>query len=457
MKEFAKEKIVIIGGGAAGAKIAAKAKRECPQNEIELYTEEKFIAYSACGLPYFIEGIVDDIKKLIIRTPEDFLKQGIKVFLEHQAQKIYPERNEVLINSKIVKYDKLAICTGAVPIVLEAIKNRDIFGVYYLRKIQDAIKIKQEIKNAETAVIIGGGFIGLELLEGFVHNGIATTILEYGSKLMGVFDEEFSEDIKEYILNKDGQYVNLFFNDSVVEFFEDKTGKFYKLKTKSGKEIEADFCVIASGVVPNVELAANCGIELGVTGGIVVDDTLKTNIENIWAAGDCTQNKCIITNSPAYFSLGNIANKEGRVAAINMSHCEVKERFSGILGSAITKYFNYTLALVGINEHKAKKMAKKLNIEPIAVTVIKKDKAGYIPNSRNITIKIVADKKTGRLLGAQGVGEGDVARRINTMTSAIQSGLTVEDFLHLDLPYSPTNSSTIDILLIAMYELKKKM
>ena len=449
------KKIVIIGGGAAGPKTAAKAKRLNPENEIELYTDENMISYSACGLPYFIEGTVKNINQLIVRTPEDFEKQGVKIFLEHKAQKIIPEKKCVIINDKEVFYDELVICTGGLSNVPN-IKNINIDGVYYLKHIQDGIKIKEEMHKARRAIIIGAGYIGIELLEAFVQNGLSVVVIEGGSRMMRVLDSEFSDMVKNHILERNGEWIEMHFNEEADEFIADKNGKFAGLITKGGLKIEADFCVIASGIKPNVSLAKEAGVEIGKTGGIVTDSAMRTNLPNIWAAGDCTEERCMITKRPIYMALGTIANKEGRVAAINIStYPKECEKFKGILGSAITKYFDYTIALTGITHESAIKIAEKYDLQPICATVVKKDKAGYMPNSETITIKLVADKKTGKLLGAQGVGTGDVNKRINTITSALQSGMTVEDFLHIDLPYSPPYSPAIDILLTAAYRLNK--
>ncbi len=451
------KKIVIIGGGAAGPKTAAKAKRMNPNNEIELYTDEKLISYSACGLPYFIEGTVKNINQLIVRTPEEFEKQGVKIFLEHKAQKIIPDKKCVIINNKEVYYDELVICTGSKPFIPN-IKNVKMEGVYTLKHIEDGIKIKEEMHKSKHAIILGGGYIGIELLEAFVQNGLSVSLVEYGSRIMRVFDSEFSDMIKNHILERDGQWIEMHFLEEVQEFFADNSGRFKKLKTKSGLEIEADFCVIASGVVPNTQLAKDAKIATGITGGIIVDNTMKTNMEHIWAAGDCTEEKCMLTKRPIYIALGNIANKEGRVTGINVStEPENYEKFEGVLGSAITKYFDFTIALTGINYENAIKISDKFNLQPICTTVVKKDKAGYMPNSEKITLKVVADKKTGKILGAQGIGVGDVNKRINTVTSLIQSGLTIDDIFHLDLPYSPPYSPAIDILITAAYRLKSQM
>ena len=447
------KKIVIIGGGAAGPKTAAKAKRMNPQNEVELYTDENLISYSACGLPYFIEGTVKNINQLIIRTPEDFEKQGIKVFLEHKAQKILPDKKCVIINNKEIFYDELVICTGAQSIIPN-IKNVDMEGIYHLKKIQDGINIKEKMHKSKKVVLVGAGYIGIELIEAFVANGLEVVVLEHCTRMLKNFDSEFSDMIKNYILERDEKQVSFYFAQEVSEFISDEYGSFKKLKTKQGLEIEADFCVLAAGVKPNIELAKTAGIEIGEAGGIIVDSYMRTNIEHIFAAGDCTQERCYITKRPIYMALGTIANKEGRVAGINVTKCpDVCEKFQGILGSVITKYFDLTIAMTGLCHEVAIKHSQTQDIEPISTTVVKKDKAGYMPDNESITLKLVADKKTGKILGAQGVGTGDVNKRISTITSAIQSGLTVEELLHLDLPYSPPYSSTIDIILTAAYRL----
>ena len=452
------KKIVIIGGSAAGPKVAAKAKRMNPNNEVELYTEENLISYSACGLPYFIEGTVKNINQLIIRTPENFEQQGIKVFLEHKAQKILPDKKCVIINDKEVFYDELVLCTGAKSIVPKSIKNIDIEGVYTLRRLIDGIAIKEKMHKSRSVVVIGGGLIGIELIEAFVQNGLVVHVVESRSRILNVFDSEFSDVIKNHILERDDKWVNFYLNEEVVEFVSNESGAFKKLITKNGTEIEADFCILAVGVKPNVELALEAGVKIGSTGAIEVDSKMRTNIEHIWAAGDCTQERCYITRRPLYMPLGTIANKEGRVAAINLTGCPPTcENFDGILGSAITRYFNYTIAITGMTLESATRQAKEYNLDPISTIVVKRDKPGYMPNSGDITLKVVADKNTGKLLGAQAVGTGDVNKRISTITAAIQSRLTVDELIHMDLPYSPPYSSTIDVVLTAGYRLNALM
>lgn len=456
------KKIVIIGGCAAGPKTAAKTKRVNPENTVELYTMEDMISYSACGMPYYIKGSVPSSQNLIIRTPEDFKKQGIEVFLNHKCTKILPEEKAVIFNVsdtgevKKVSYDELVLCIGSKPYIPK-IKNVNLDNIFNLKVLSDGIKIKEKMENSKNAIILGGGYIAIELLEAFVKNGLSVTIVERNKEIMSQFDPEISKIIKDYILQRDSKQVHFICDDEILEFTGTK--EFEGAITRQGQILHGDFCVIASGVVPNVEIAREAGIEIGITGAIKTDNRMRTNIEHIWAAGDCTEETCLITKKPMYAALGTIANKQGRVVGINLNTDTngVYEAFDGILGSAVTSYFDFSMSITGLTETKAKIYAQNTNIEPIAAIVTKRDKAGYMPDSKSITIKLIADKRTGELLGAQAVGAGDADKRIYSITSALKANLTVNEFLHLDLTYSPAFSSTIDPLLTAAYKLKEEI
>lgn len=451
------KKIVIIGGCAAGPKTAAKAKRVNPEYKIELYTMENVVSYSACGMPYYIEGSVPSAENLIIRKPEEFEKHGINVFLNHKCTKILPEEKSVIFNTgketKKVNYDELVLCIGS-KAYTPKIKNVNLKNIFHLKILEDGIKIKEKMKQSKSVIILGGGYIAIELLEGFVKNGLNVTVIERSKEIMTQFDPEISAIIREHIVQKDGKQVYFIIEDEIVEFLGKRD--FEGVVTKNGRVLHADFCVIAAGVIPNVELAKEAGIEIGITGAIKTDNRMRTNIEHIWAAGDCTEETCLITKKPLYAALGTIANKQGRIVGINLNTDEngIYETFEGILGSAVTKYFNFSMSTTGLTETAAKKYAQHANIEPIAVMITKRDKAGYMPDSNDITIKVIADKRTGELLGAQAIGTGDADKRIYTITSALRANLTVNEFLHLDLTYSPAFSSTIDPLLTAAYKLK---
>lgn len=459
------KKIVIIGGCAAGPKTAAKTKRVNPDNTVELYTMENMISYSACGMPYYIKGAVPSYQNLIIRTPEDFKKQGIDVFLNHKCTQILPEEKSVIFNTfnkegiseiKKVQYDELVLCVGSRP-YSPKIKNINLDNIFHLKVLEDGIKIKEKMEKSKSAIILGGGYIAIEILEAFVKNGLQVTIVERNKEIMTQFDPEISVIIKDYITKRDSKQVDFIMDDEIIEFLGTK--EFEGAVTRNGKTLHADLCVIAAGVVPNTELAREAGIEIGITGAIKTDNRMRTNIPHIWAAGDCTEETCLITKKPMYAALGTIANKQGRVVGINLNTEEkgVYEAFDGILGSAVTSYFDFSMSTTGLTETKAKIYAKNANIEPISALVTKRDKAGYMPDSKSITVKLIADKRTGELLGAQAVGAGDADKRIYTVTSALKANLTVNEFLHLDLTYSPAFSSTIDPLLTAAYKLKEQI
>ena len=452
------KKIIVIGGGAAGAKAASKAKRLNPKNQVELYTKEKHIAYSMCGLPYYIEGLIDNINKLIIKTPKDFIENGIEVFTEHTLEEIYPEKNCVLINGNHIFYDELILATGARSFVPN-VENVGANNIFTLRSLEDGIRIKEATKKFKKAIIIGMGYIGIELLEAFTKNDLDVITIENNERAMaGSFDEDFSSILQNILIEKCSTKIETYYNQKIDKFLIDENNNFKGIKTLSGKELYADFCVLCTGVKPNVEIAKNAGIKLGTTGGIYVDTKMRTNINNIYAAGDCTEEYCIITRQAIYIGLGTFANKEGRVAAINAVLGNSEEIFDGVLRSAITKFYNYSLAKTGLTYKEALDYTSKINIEPIQATVTKKDKASYMPNANDLTIKLVADKRSGEILGAQGIGKtGNVAQRINTIATILKTRGTIDTLMHLDLPYAPPFSSSIDPVLTACYKLKELM
>lgn len=446
-------KIIIIGGVAAGAKTAAKTRRSLPDAEIHIYTKDNYVSYSACGMPYYIAGDFQDWEQLIIRKKEEFEKSGIHIHTKKQVTKILPDEKEILIldidsgNILTEKYDKLVISTGAEPFIPEFAKG--LKNIYPLRTLDDGIKLKEGMLKANHITIIGGGYIAVELVEGFVKNNKKVTLIERSQFVLSMLDEDISALVQEYILEHSEGLVKIINNDTVSNIKENDEK--LNILTEKGYGFETDIVVIASGVKPVVDIAKDAGIELGKTGAIKVNSRMETNIKDIYACGDCAEKINMISNTPVWIPLGSTANKEGRVCAINVSGGV--EDFEGVMGSAVLRYRDLNISRTGLTE----KDALKLGYEAISVIITKRDRAGYMPNAKNITLKLVADRRSHRLLGAQAIGCGDADKRVNTVSIGLLRGITVEELIDVDLTYAPPFSTSIDILISAAQILKSKM
>lgn len=448
-------KIVILGGVAAGAKAAAKARRTLPDATIDLYTDDTHISYSSCGLPYYIEGNFEDYRLLLVVSPEEFEKKNVHIHLRNRAVKIIPEAKQVLIQDLttqrafLVEYDKLIIAIGARP-VIPKIKNVNLPNIFTLRRIEDGIAIKEKTLKSTHATIVGGGYIGIELLEALVKQNLKVTLVEYSPYIMTTFDEDMSKLIQEQLNSINNGRFEILTSEIVTEFSGDIDGV-KSVKTGTGKEFNTDFVVLCTGATPNVEIAKDAGIDLGVTGAIKVNEKMETNIKDIYACGDCVEEHLVVSNTKIWLPLGSNANKEGRIAAINA--CGGDDKFFGVLGSSVTRCLNLTMAMTGLTEKKA----TVLGYTPVSVTVTKNDKVGYMPNVNNITLKLTADYNTGKLIGAQAIGAGDADKRINSLAAALLAGMTVSEFFNNDLTYAPPFSPTIDPLLNAAQILMNKV
>ena len=447
-------KIIIIGGVAAGAKVAAKSKRLLPDADIHIYTQDTHVSYSACGLPYYIEGNFEDWQKLIVRSKEEFEKNGINIHLRQRVTKILPVDKKIFIKNldteefSFVDYDKLVIATGSAPHI-EDFPKINLKNIYTLKTLEDGINIRETMHKVKNITIIGGGYISIELLEAFVKNDKKVSLIERSPFILSVFDEDISSLIQNYILEHSDNRVKIITDDVVSEFIGNE--KVSGILTSKGSGFETEMVIICAGVRPVVDIAQAAGIQLGTTGAIKVNSRMETSIPDIYACGDCAEKINIISNTPVWIPLGSTANKEGRVAAVNL--CGGSEDFEGILGSSVTRYLNLNISMSGLSE----KAAQKLGYDTVSVILTKRDKAGYMPEVNNITLKLTADRRSHRILGAQAIGSTDADKKVNTISVGLMNRITVENLLDVDLTYAPPFSTSEDILHSAARMLKSKL
>lgn len=450
-----KEKILVIGGVAAGTKAAAKIKRENPKAQVTVVTRDQHISYAGCGLPYYIGGVIEEEKELVVKTPEDFkLITDIDVFIKHEAIKVDSEAKKVQVmdlvegKEKTFEYDKLVLATGATPFV-PPIEGKDLQGVYGVRTVTDALAIRKLVDNGEVkkAVVVGGGFIGLEVAENLHDKKIQVSLVELVNHILPPFDEEIALYAQNY-MEEEG--VNIYTGEQVLSI-QGVDGKVQKVITNK-REIEADLVIMSVGVRPNTQLAVDMGVELGVTRAIKVNEYMETNIKDVYAVGDCAENVNLVTNQPAWYPMGSTANKMGRVAGINMAN-EEKDSLKGVLGTTIVKLFGLNAGKTGLSERDA----KKAGFEVETAVVPANDKAHYYPGYRQIITKLIVDKNTHKVLGAQVVGEGVVDKPIDIMATAITFGAKVEDLEKLDLAYAPPFSMAMSSTILAANVIRNKL
>lgn len=451
------ERLVVIGAVAAGTKAAAKAKRENPDLEVTVLERGEHISYAGCGLPYFVGGIIKEKKDLLVRSPEDFLKDyGIKILTHHEAYKILPEDKKVLARDlesgeeKAFSYDRLIIATGARP-VIPPVPGIDLKNVFTLRRPVDAFGMRDLLERAEAekrkikALVVGGGLIGLEVAENLALRGVSVTVVEMLDQILPGFDSEIAKIVENHIREKG---VEILTQEKVESFKGDNAGYVVKAYTDK-RTIDVDLVLWATGVKPDVTLAKEAGIALGPTGAIEVDENFETSVKDIYAVGDCAQTKNLLTGKPVFYPLGSTANKMGRVAGIR-----VARHSSGtgngrsplnVLGTGVAKIFDMAVARTGLSEQEA----RKNGFEVQTVLVPAHDRAHYYPGHKTIITKLVVDRPTRRLLGAQIIGEGVVDKPIDIITTALTFGATVDDLAAIDLAYAPPFSMALASTIVA--------
>ena len=433
-------KIIIIGAVAAGTSAAAKARRNDEQAEIKIFELDSDISYSACGLPYFIGGEIEERQELVPRDAVFFKsKYNIDIMTGHQVLRIDPtlkmlEVKELLTGKVYTEvYDKLVISTGANPIVppLDGIDKEHVFVLRNVKNA-DAIKACIAAKKPKNAVIIGSGFIGLEMAENLRKIGMAVSVIEMEDHLMKPLDKDVALYLKDVLITN-GVAVHL--NDSVQKL--EGGDSVQSVYLKSGRVIKADMVIVAAGIRPNVELAAKAGVTVGHSGAIKINTRMETNIKDIYACGDCAESYSQMTGKAIYRPLGSTANKMGRIAGDQITGGDLE--FRGILGTGIFKIFDWTVAQTGLSEREALEYGYEIAV----CHNIKADKPEYF-HGEEMLIKAIADKKTEKLLGIQIIGKAGVDKRIDVFATAITFGARVSDLFHLDLAYAPPFSTTKD-------------
>ena len=434
-------KIVIVGGVAGGATAAARIRRLDEQAEITVFERSGYISYANCGLPYYIGGVIEDENDLTLQTPESFWRRfRVKMCVHHEVTAINPEQKTVTVKKldsgevSTESYDKLLLSPGARPIKpnFDGIDSNKIFT---LRTVEDTLKIKKYVgeQNVQNAVVVGGGFIGIEVAENLRELGIAVTLVEAAEQLMAPFDEDMAAFIHAEV-RKNG--VNLMLGRFVEGFADTDDG--IDVKLKDAPMLHADMVVMAIGVSPETTLAKNAGLEMGIKGSIVVNDRMETSVPDIYAVGDAVQIKNFVTDADTLISLAGPANKQGRIAADNI--CGGNSHYTGGQGSSVIKIFDMTAAVTGINE----KTAKALGINSEKVILSPMSHAGYYPGGKVMTMKVIFEQDTYRLLGAQIVGFDGVDKRIDVLATAIRAGMKAYGLAELDLAYAPPYSSAKD-------------
>lgn len=434
-------KVVIVGGVAGGATAAARIRRLDENADIKIFEKSGYISYANCGLPYYIGGEISDREELTLQTPESFnARFRVDVKVRHEVVAINPDRKTVTVRNLSggevfeEKYDKLVLSMGAKPIRpnLPGIDDERIFTV---RNVEDTFRIKDYIDatKPERAVVIGGGFIGIEMAENLRRLGTEVTLVEAAPQLMAPFDGDMAAFIHAEVRAAGVKLVL----GGMVDGFENN-GKSLGVRLKDGVTISCDMAVLAIGVAPDTALAKDAGFELGIKGSIVVNERMETSVSDVYAVGDAVQIKNFVTGKPALISLAGPANKQARIAAYNI--CEKDSRYNGAQGSSVIKVFRLTAAATGINE----RTAKSEGIDADKVILSPMNHAGYYPGGKIMTMKVVFEKGTYRLLGAQIVGFDGVDKRIDVLATAIRAGMKVTDLTELDLAYAPPYSSAKD-------------
>lgn len=438
------ERVVVIGGVAAGMSAAAKARRMRRDMEIVVYERSGNVSYGSCGFPYVIKGEIPHVEEVIVRTPEEFAKSGITALVRHEVFAIDTEKQTVHVRDLTSgrefedHYDKLLLTTGGAA-ARPPIPGLGLPGIFTLRTVEDTVAIMNWIAELRPThgVIVGGGYIGIEMAEALTAHGIKLTLVEQLPQILPNLDAPFAHYVQEE-LTRQGVQVLL---EHPVSAFEG--AERVREVVAGGKRFPADIVIVSAGVKPNTALAVAAGIALGPTGAVAVDAQQRTSAPNVWAAGDVAEVHHLVTGKPAYIPLGSTANKQGRVAGTNLAGGTAS--FGGVVGTAVVKAFDVTAASTGLSEQRAR--AEGFAVETITATA--NSRAHYMPGHQPVHVALVIERGTKRILGGQMVGREGVAKRIDVIAAALHARWTIEDLAALDLSYAPPFAPVWDPILVA--------
>ncbi|MCL4401337.1 MAG: FAD-dependent oxidoreductase [Acidobacteria bacterium] len=431
-------RLVVIGGVAAGLSAAARARRIDKSLDIVVLEKGDTIAYGACGLPYFIEGRVRALDELILYTPERFERErNVTVRTGAQVTAIsHAQRHVALAGGERVHYDRLVIATGARP-DRAGIQGAELPHVFTVQTPSDAVRLKEflERQRPKRAAVIGAGYIGLELAEVLRTQGVgAITVFEASGDILGRRDRALTTAVCRHL---ERFHIELRTGARIAAIEPDRVDG-----------MPCDLVVLAAGFRPNVEIAAEAGVELGRSGAIRVTERMETNLTGVYAAGDCAETVHLVTGRPVFMPLGTTANKTGRIAGANAAGA--RERFPGVAGTSIVRVCGMALAFTGLSETQA----RKEGFDAVAARIEEKDKPRYF-YGRPVTVELVGDRRTRRLVGGMVAGTGEVAGRINVIAAAVTAKMRIDEFEHLDLAYAPPFAPVWDPVLIAAQQASK--
>jgi len=444
------KKIVILGGVAGGATAAAKARRELESAKITIFERGPFLSFANCGLPYYIGGEISDRSKLLLQNPESFWKRyKILARVNHEVLEIDRPNKSIKVFDRVNKttfqepYDKLILCPGAGAIV-PPLKGIDSDNIFVVKTVPDTDKIKSFLqeRKPKNAVVVGAGFIGLETAEALLHQKLEVTIVELVPQVLPPFDHDMAEIVQHHLQHSG---INLMLNDGVKGFIKEKESATF-VELNSGKKIPCDLVILSIGVRPEIKLAKESGITIGVTGGIQVNSYQQTSDPDIYAAGDAVEVQNILTEKPTRFALAGPANKQGRVAGANAAIGN-QIQFKGAIGTCILECLGITAGMTGLTERAC--LSEK--IPYIASIVHPLNHAGYYPGAHTLHIKMISHKENKRILGVQIVGEAGVDKRVDVVATAISGKMTTEDMENIDLAYSPQFGSAHDPIIQAAF------